>query len=181
MANKRFYDRDKSVHAAVNITRELPKDMQGVIAEGLNQVAIRDYKIDERMNTLKSMGTDKILPLYKSKNKRRDYDQVPEFHTAMNYLRVLEEDEQREVAKKVVDLAEFAQDYIERCRFVALIPDQRKVALVRDTYLSMERAQAQQYLEAVKEEFMVSLRPAVKESQEFGYIAGGSTIHLGEF
>ena len=181
MAEQRFYDRDKDVREAVNVTRQLPQDMQKIIAEGLSQLAVRDYQVDKRLKEVRSLGVDRVLPLYKSKNKRRDYDEIPEFHAAMNYLRILEEEEQREVSQTVTELARFAQEYVEKCRFVALLPDNRKVALVRDTYIKLERVQAQQYLEAVKAEFLSSLRPIPVERETQNYIADGSSIHLSGF
>lgn len=182
MSNQRFYDRDKSVCAAVNLTRQLPQDFQGLIADGINTVAVRDHQADEKLSHLKSLGAERILPLYKSKNKRRDYDTVPEFHTAMNYLRILEEDERRKVTDTIIDLAEFAHHYLETCRYTACIPDQKKIEQVRDTYLEMETAQAMQYLQAIRQEVLSTLIPVkAQDSSKVGYVADGNTVHLGEF
>lgn len=182
MSNQRFYDRDQSVCAAVNLTRQLPQDFQGLIAGGINTVAIRDHQADERMSHLKSLGAEKILPLYKSKNKRRDYDSVPEFHTAMNYLRILEENERRKVADTVLELVEFANHYLEKCRYTACIPDPKKIEQVRDSFLGMETAKALQYLETVRKEVLSTLMPAkAQDGPKAGYVADGNTIHLGEF
>lgn len=182
MSGHRFYDRDQSVCEAVNVTRQLPRDFQGVLAKGISQIAIRDHQADHRLSQLKSLGAERILPLYKSKNKRRDYDQVPEFHTAMSYLQVLSEDERRKLAEKVIELAEFAREYVEKCKYTALLPDQSKMENIQENYLRLETAKARQYLEATRQAFLSGLlRDKGQTTDKNGYIADGSTIHLGEF
>lgn len=166
---------------AVNVTRQLPRDMQGIIATGLSMVAIRDHQADHKIGNLKSIGTDKVLPLYKSKNKRRDYDQVSEFHMAMNYLQILEEPERRDVSGKMIELVEFARDYLEKCRYTAILPEKRKVERIRDIYLGLEREKARQYLETIRQEFLTSLQVQKSEPAKQDYISDGSTIHLGGF
>ncbi|WP_373533526.1 hypothetical protein [Vampirovibrio sp.] len=184
MSDRRFYDGDRLVGDSINITRQLTQDLQGVIAAGFSFIAIQDHQADHRLGNLKSLGSETILPLYKSKNKRRDYDQVAEFHVALNYLRVLEPEERQSVSQRILGLVKFAQDYQDKCKFRALLPNKKKLEEVRDAYLSLETDRAALYLEAVQREFKASLStlevpPPLLQKQ--GYISDGSTIHLGEF
>lgn len=181
MTDRRFYDGERVVGEAINLTRQLPKEMQDVIATGLSFVAIQEYQADRRLGNLKSLGSEKILPLYKSKNKRRDYDQVSEFHTALNYLQVLETNERQNVSLRVLDLAKFALEYLDKCKFTALLPDKKKLERVRDAYLKLEKGKASEYLKAVHQELKNSMQSKGTPLQKQGYISDGSTIHLGEF
>lgn len=176
MKEQRFYDREKNVRATVNQTRLLPPEIQEIIAGGISSVAIRDYQADQRMGQLKSLGAEQMLSLHKSKHKRRDYDQVIEFHTAMNYIHILEDNEQKNIALTISGLIHFAHAYLEKCRFIALLPDRHKLAAIRDNYLSMETQQAKDYLQAVQDE----LSGLSKPNPTAAIIIDGSRIHLGE-
>jgi hypothetical protein len=155
--------------------------MQGVIAAGFSVLAIREHQADRRLGKLKSMGRDQVLHLYKSKNKRRACDQVSEFHVALNHLRVLEVDERQNVSQRILALAKFAQDYLDKCKFTALLPSKQKLEEVRDTYLQLETEKAAFYLESLQREFKAGLANLETPSQRQGYISDGSTIHLGAF
>lgn len=178
MVQRRFYDQEKTISKVVNLTRQLPEDFQSLIAEGITAVAIRDLQADQRLKHLKSLGAEKILPLYSSKNKRRDYDAVPAFHTAMNYLRVLEEAERNRIADSLMDLAEFIREYIEKCKYTALLPNRLTISKVRNNYLNLEQEKAAQYLKLTRQELLST--PIPEDSTRVGYVTEGSTLHLGE-
>ena len=52
------------------------------------------------------------MGLHKSKNRRREYDDNGTMHKMMNYLYILGNDNQDYMAKKVLELVHYIQDYL---------------------------------------------------------------------
>ena len=181
MSDRRFYDGDRTVSEAIQLTGQLPPDMQDVIAAGFSFLAIRDHQADRRLDNLKSLGRNPIFPPNKSKNNRRNYDQVSEFQVALHYLRVLEADERQNVSKQILALAKFARDYLDKCKFTALLPSKKKLEQVRDTYLQLEARKTTLYLETVHSEFKAGLAIFEAPLHRPVSLSGSSAIHLGAF
>ncbi|MDD3012174.1 MAG: hypothetical protein PHC34_00535 [Candidatus Gastranaerophilales bacterium] len=86
---KRWYDNDLSMNRVLNLMKNLPEHIQEELAVTLIQFANlirKNRKIEE--NAL-SIGTSKVLGLYKASNKRRWYDKNPTLMSAMNILNTL--------------------------------------------------------------------------------------------
>lgn len=82
----RWYDRFNSIDELIDLTAELPYVLQRDIGTHLNNSA-EYYKTWLNDNTaLKSIGSQAIMSLYKSKRKQRWYDQLPSFHEAVNTM-----------------------------------------------------------------------------------------------
>jgi len=86
MNKYRFYDQEPSVSQAVELLLVLPQEMQSIIADGISLIAEQEFRANELMKELKSLGTEKVLAVYKSKQKKRAYDKNHAVHRAINYL-----------------------------------------------------------------------------------------------
>lgn len=179
--NQRFYDQEPLLQEAIRFTDQLPKEVQFVAVQGISEMAIRYFQADIRLGNLKSLGTEVILPLYKSKSKRRQYDAIPAFHTAINYLRVLNPEERHHIADRMVSFHRLVADYLEKCKFTALIPDHTRLTHISETFLPMEKDRAEEYLTSVRQELLAIKGAPPNSTERKHYIFGGTSIHLGEF
>jgi hypothetical protein len=181
MSDRRFYDGDRTVSEAIQITGQLPSEIQEVIAAGFSFLAIRDHQADRRLDNLKAIYSEPVFPPHTSRNNRRDYDQVSEFQVALDYLQVLEADERQNVSQQILALAKFARDYLDKCKFMALLPSKQKLVKVRDAYLQLETQKAALYLDTIQREFKASLISFETSLHRQSSISEGNTIHLGAF
>ncbi len=104
---QRWYDREPQLAQAVNLLDSFPIETQVIIAEGVVSLAEQQCQARETATTLQSVGTDKILGLHKSQQKRRNTDHHPTLNRAMNYLYLLNPNHQQYMAtqiNKVLDL-----------------------------------------------------------------------------
>ncbi|WP_303675052.1 hypothetical protein [Vampirovibrio chlorellavorus] len=179
--NQRFYDQDVLLKESIQLASQLPKDAQAVVVKGFNWIATHQFQADTRLGDLKSLGTEVVLPLYKSKSKRRLYDAMPAFHMAINYLRVLRPEERHQVADRLITFNRLVVDYIEKCTFTAFLPDHHRLNKISETFLPMEKERAQDYLLSVRQTLLTLNLPQSNITERTPYISGGTSIHLGEF
>src|SRR5690606_18151945 len=104
---KRWYDRQPRLSQAVRLMMLFPDEVKSIISDGIMLLANREFQVSEQMNSFRTLGSEKILGLYKSKNKRREYDQNELLHKAMNYLYILSEKNQDFMAEHILQLVKF--------------------------------------------------------------------------
>jgi len=136
---------------AIDIIPMLPEEVQSAVARGITMLAISDH---DGENLLKSLGAEQILPMYKSKKKRRGYDQIHALHQALNYLRVLTSEQRIEVCKKVIDIAGHVQYYLDVCNRVDQAPQLSHVEKARDTYIEQGPQTAKIQIRILCEDFL---------------------------
>jgi len=107
--DRRWYDQRPQVSNTINLMVSFPPEIQTIIGEGIVYLADKEFLANEQMHALKSLGSEKTLGLYRSKSKKRDYDNNPLLHKIINYLYVLSEKNQDFMAKQVMELV--IQDY----------------------------------------------------------------------
>lgn len=110
---QRWHDRKPELAKAVHFLSALPEDLQTIIGDCVIQVAEKEYKVSDLLNSLKSMGTEKILGLHQSQKKRRSYDNNPTMHKAINCIYILPPNEQNKLVKKVLELMDSVVVYFE--------------------------------------------------------------------
>lgn len=98
----RWYDVKPELSQAVRMLEKVPAVYQHqiclVIIEQVEN-ALLDKKFD---GSLKKHGSDKILGLFKSKSKRRWYDDDPVVHKAFNYMYLMDDKARYEAAMKII-------------------------------------------------------------------------------
>jgi hypothetical protein len=147
--NRRFYDQDRIIGHSVELIKTFPIDVQHALAKGISMIAIKDHRADDRMHNFKSRGTETILPLYKSKKKRRYYDLNADFHNSINYFRILNKQECHDIARKVLGIASQVKNYLQTCKDVKKKPLQRNVEEIRDTYVEQGADRAEEYVQTL--------------------------------
>lgn len=132
---RRFYDRDPVTADSLELIATFPSELQKTLAVGLNNIAIKDFNAEAKLHNFRSLGKDIVLPLYKSKQKLREYDQNQDFHNAINYLRILSQQERSSVSRKVIDIAAYLQQYLKACKKTRTKASRSTAEQIRDTYI----------------------------------------------
>lgn len=113
---RRWYDRNSQWNRCVHLLMVLPEDMRSVVAGGVVEIAEREFKAQELMATLKSLGPDVIMGIYKSKQRRRAADTDDRLHQAMNYFFILSSRNRTLLSSHVVTVAGHIRHYLGLCR-----------------------------------------------------------------
>ncbi len=175
---KRFYDQDPAISRAVEVLMLLPEEMQSIIADGMSLIAEEEFKANELLNDFRSIGTDKVLAIYKSKQKKRKYDKNPSTHRAMNYMMVLSPENRLLISKKIVELMGYVQDYLKACQANHVDADNLVVGNLTDVYVKFGSDETRQFLRAVQQEFkrklesepVVPPKPKDDDKQSNGFV-----------
>ena len=152
MQKKRFYDQDPLVSQAIHLLLLLPGEIQTLVAECTARIAESEYRANELMHNTKSLGSDKILALYKSKQKKREYDQNPLIHRALTYLMLLSEENRRLIASRIVGLISQINDYLRSCQASAMAPSIEHMRDIRSTYLKLGPEEASRKVKHIQEQ-----------------------------
>lgn len=134
-SQKRWYDHDTHVATAVDLVMKFPPEIQSIIFKGIYMLAEKEFRANELMNEFKTLGTEKVLAMYKSKEKKRIYDQDPNTHKAMNYLYLLSEQNRKLMAHHILSLMGVMQDYLKVCQNAKQAPKSGEVASLTDSYV----------------------------------------------
>lgn len=163
---KRWYDRQPKLSRAFKLIIILPDEVRSIISESLMLIANKEFESKERDTSFKTVGSEKILGLHKSKNKRREYDQNEQLHKAMNYLYVLSDDNQDFMAEHILKMVEFIQKYFATCHEFKVKPSLEEVAVVTNTYVEKGTAEVECFLKQLREEFFLKLASSDKSGKK---------------
>ncbi len=117
--DQRWYDQKEELCLAIDQLLAFPKEIRSILVEGVSALAEQECKVQEKMNSFRSLGTPKVLALYKSKEKKRNYDSDPLAHRAVNCLFVLSSGEQMFMAQQITFLTETIVDYLTHCKLLS--------------------------------------------------------------
>lgn len=143
-----------------------PPDLQSVIADGISMLAEQTFKISDILKELKSLGTENVLAFYKSKQRKRDYDQIPAVHKAINDLMILTPENRIFLAHKILGLMAHLQEYLRACKRHASVPSVdtiRETILLYARYGAPEAAQHLRGMEAVLVSQGSQIRPMIRK------------------
>ncbi len=167
---KRWYEQDSKIAVSVQLIMKFPVELQQVIFEGVDLLVKRELKNTELANQYKTLGQEKVLAVFKSKQRKRYYDHVPEIHKAMNQIMVLPEDDQAFIAGHIIDLVKMIKEYFEAQldSQQSSVTTKNDVKQLTDTYVKEGDDKARQYLEVLKQKFMASVEKREAETPGHG-------------
>jgi len=151
---KRFYEKNPTVCQAIETLFMMPVNVQVKLSQVLLDLIHQNYNGKQRMSDYKSLGPDKSLALYKSKRRKRSYDNCPYLHEAMNYLMILSPQEQEQVATDILNMTQLIQDCLEWYQMLALQPDPRQLAKLMDSYAEGGEAAGRTLLEEAQNAYL---------------------------
>ncbi len=149
----RFYEKNPTVKQAVTTLFKFPAEIRSVLAKGMCAIAETDFNAHIRIQDLKSLGKDKVLALYKSQEKRRDYDTDPYLSKAMNYLMILEPPDQFFLAVKVNDLINVVSEFMILCHQHAQKIQLAVIERLTGTYVHCGLNEAEDLLHTIQHKF----------------------------
>ncbi|HEY9685410.1 MAG TPA: hypothetical protein V6C52_00395 [Coleofasciculaceae cyanobacterium] len=155
--HQRFYEQEPVVAQAVGLMFLFPEPMQEIIALGLSQIASQECQAHEVMNNVKSLGSEHVLSLYKSKRKRRNYDQNQIIHQAINHLFVLSPENRVFVSHKVIELVGFIQEFLKATNTLPSNANLRTMNQMMEIYVGFGPDESRQFLDALQDQFLRSL------------------------
>lgn len=156
----RWYDKDPAILRSVNLLETFPVEMQTIVSEGVIVLAERECDAQELMSSLRSLGPETVLALFKSKNMRRAYDENQTMHKAMNYFFILSEENRRFMADRIHDMLDFVADYLRLCHDYQQTPSTENLSEVIGRYIESGSEEAERLLRSLEEKFRRELQKA---------------------
>ncbi len=153
MSYVRFYEKNPTVKEAVTSLFGFSGDIRSILAKGMCSIAESDFNAHIRINDLKSLGKEKVLALYKSQSKRREYDLDPYLSKAMNYLMILEPSDQFFLAVKVNDMIRVVREFMDLCQVYSQKIQLAIVERLTGTYVQGGLHEAQDLLSVIHGKF----------------------------
>lgn len=158
----RWYDRQPKLSQACKLLFAFPDEIKSVISEAILIIANQEFRQKEQREQMRSLGREKILGLYKSKNRRREYDINPLLHQAMNYLYLLSEEKRDFMAEHVLTMVSYIQDYLQACQVTENKPSLENVTLITDLYVKSGDKAVKTFLKQLRFEFCEKLHEGKK-------------------
>lgn len=146
---RRWHDNRGELSEAFDLLEHIPTDTIPLIADGIIAKAEKDFNAGELLTALKSMGSEKIMALHKSKKRQRSYDHDPNLTKIVNYFFVLPADNQDKLATQFLEFTELVVEYMATCDSFDIEPDQNQLAQLRDLFVETGSNSARDYLEAI--------------------------------
>jgi hypothetical protein len=109
----RWHDQRQEMAQAIHFLSSLPDDLQTIMGEVVIHITDKDFKVNDVLSTFKSLGHEKILGLNQSKKKRRNYDNNPTLHKAINCIYVLPDEQRIQVGYQLLKLINYVIQYFE--------------------------------------------------------------------
>lgn len=159
----RWYDRNPRLSVAVQLMMVFPDEFKTIICEGISLLAEREFKVNELIYQFKSLGSDKVLSLFKSKQRKRDYDEHPAMHQTMNYLYVLSDEHKTFMANHIISLVEVVQDYLRLCQRARHAPESQAVGTLTNAYVNTGRDSARVMLKQFEARFIETVQTRAYE------------------
>lgn len=125
---------------------KFPPDVRSILARGFCAIAESDFDAHIVIKDFKRLGKEKVLALYKSAQKRREYDSDPYLTKAMNYLMILNPDEQFFISVKLLDLIHVVRDFMVVCKQHAVKLHLAMVEKITHMYVHCGRKEAEEFL-----------------------------------
>lgn len=163
MTYVRFYEKNPTVKEAVISLFGFSGEIRSILAKGMCSIAESDFNAHIRINDLKSLGKEKVLALYKSRAKRREYDLDPYLSKAMNYLMILEPSDQFFLAVKVNDMIRVVREFMDLCQAYSQKIQLAIVERLTGTYVQGGLHEAQDLLSVIHGKFHKYFSGAKKE------------------
>lgn len=154
----RWYEKNPQLNQCVKLLESFPMEIQTIIADGIVALSVRECNADEVYNQLKSLGTEKVMALYKSHKKQRSYDKNPSMHKAMNYIYVLSEENQHFIAEQTLDLITNIYEYFKSCKSFKHDPTPAEIGSVAKTFIENGSEDAKRFVEQLGERFKNNMK-----------------------
>ena len=154
----RWYDQDPSVAAAIDVLLAMPEEIRVAICKGVVMLAEKEFKANELAKQVKSLGTDKVLGMFKAKKKQRYYDTNETLHRMMLYMFLLSEENRRYIARSIGEMKALITDYLGLCKQYSASTDQYALNSLTETYGTHGSTEAKKLLSKFERAFVARIQ-----------------------
>lgn len=158
VTRRRWYDQQAELSRCVGLLAAFPPEVQNIVADGMIDLAEREFEVHTLLKSLKSLGPETVLGIYKSKNKRRQLDQAPHMHQALNYFYILSAENRLFLAQLTIDLVSYIYRYFEACRQYREDSSADHLLVLTRKYVQNGGPEAQKFLDGLQKQFSESIR-----------------------
>ncbi|MDX2084062.1 MAG: hypothetical protein SFZ03_01570 [Candidatus Melainabacteria bacterium] len=107
-STKRWYDHIEDLNQSLSLMKDLPVDVQLLVANHLNTVINQHLrKTRGGLTDIRNIGITKILGLYNASNRRRWYDRKPAVRRALTMMVTLSEETLQEFATRLSHIGNY--------------------------------------------------------------------------
>lgn len=152
-ARNRWYDQTPEVKKAVDLLIAFPEELRAIIADGTIGLAERQFQAAELLKSVRSLGTDKVLGLYKAQKKQRRMDQLPSVYKALTYMYILATQNQVLLSRSILVLMDYVSDYLRACQSFKQSPEAEDVVSLTHCYVERGPEEVQAFLKSTRERF----------------------------
>lgn len=144
--SQRWYEQQPTVSKSVVLLEIFPGEFQVILGDTIIALAEKHCRAKELMANLRSLGPEKVLSIFKSKGKRRPFDQHQSTHQAMNYMYILPDPERIYIATEIIIVVGHVVEYFKVCLEEGLTVDLAAVSAMLNTYVLGEFKDVKSFL-----------------------------------
>ncbi len=156
-SDQRWYDQNEHLAAAIGLTLDMPDEILTIISQGIILLAEKEFKVEELLKNFKSLGTKKVLAIYRSKEKNRNYDKNPTAHKMVNYLYLMSPENQIFMAKHIIQIMKHVQEYLKLCSTHQIDPQKEDLENITQNYVSQGNEAVEKTLKLISQTFLKSV------------------------
>lgn len=147
-AYQRWYDKQQTVSKSVRLLENFPDQYREILAETMIRLSEKHCRANEIMTRLRDLSPEKVLSLFKAKDKQRWLDQNETVHHAMNVLYVLPEEERIFIATQVIEVTGYLLEYVIICERTNQLSQQEIIRGLCTAFVRGQLKNTAEYLSA---------------------------------
>ncbi len=161
---KRWYERQPSLAEAITVLTDLPDPVTTIVGDSIITLANQEFKVMELKDSLRSIGSEKVMGMHKSKQRRRAYDHNPTLHKAINYIYVLPEPKQDKMANHVLNIVKYIKHYDTICKTYNATTSLDEITVITEKYVNSGSISTERFLVNMKEMLHIKTYGPPKDS-----------------
>lgn len=150
---QRWHDNRGDLSTAFDMLTDIPKEVLPLIADGIILKADKDFNAEALLRSLKSLGSEKVMALYQSRKKRREYDQDPDLFRIVNHFFVLPEQNQDKLARDFIGFTDLVVEYMATCESFDKKPLEKELHEIRNHFVNNGLESASKYLHTLHKDY----------------------------
>lgn len=167
----RWHDQRQEMAQAIHFLSSLPDDLQTIMGEIVIHITDKEFKVNELLTTFKSLGHEKILGLNQSKKKRRNYDNNPTLHKAINCIYVLPDEQRVLVGNQLLKLIHYVIQYFEAHKKANMPASAASLKMLAQAFANGGAAEADRMLASIVKDLALHQVAIGEDSTREGLVA----------
>ncbi|WMU93401.1 hypothetical protein EMOOHJMP_00208 [Microcystis phage MaAM05] len=132
----RWYEAEQDIALSVEMIVGFPTIYKTLMGSILSRLADKHCQASQLLQNPGTLPPEKVLSLFKAKNKARSYDKIESVHHAMNCLYVLPEAQRALVATQVIAVVDHFMEYFAICQHTGQAVDHAILQGISDSFIA---------------------------------------------